>query len=102
MATMVMCPGLVMKKHAVEDQPPADARVGEQGTCKRCGCRYTVVAVDPTVLGPGYDEYVMRLHEQVASLRRGERDVVEQDAVERDEVAQDAIEQEEQTTQGSE
>lgn len=102
MATMVMCPGLVMKKHAVVPQPPADAQVGEQGTCNRCGCRYAVESVNPTVLGPGYDEYVMRLHEQVASLRRGLRDVVEQDAVEQDGVAQDAGEQKGQTTQGSE
>lgn len=85
MATMVMCPGLVMKKHAVVPQPPADAQVGEQGTCNRCGCRYAVVAVNPTVLGPGYDEYVMRLHEQVASLHRAVWDELEQDADDKDE-----------------
>lgn len=47
-------------------------KVVEAGpTCYRCGCRYTVVEVDPTVIGLAHDEYVMRLHEQVASLRRG-------------------------------
>lgn len=86
MATMVMCPGLVMKKHAVVPQPPADAQVGEQGTCNRCGCRYTVESVNPTVLGPGYDdEYLMRLHEQVASLHRAVWDELEQDADDKDE-----------------
>ena len=81
---MVKCPGVVMGKHAVVPQPPADVVVGEQGTCNRCGCRYAVVAVQPTVLGPGYDEYVRKLQEQLESLRQGLRDVVEQHAVEQD------------------
>lgn len=86
---MVKCPGVVMGKHAVVPQPPANVVVGEQGTCNRCGCRYAVVAVQPTVLGPGYDEYVRKLHEQLESLRRGLREVVEQHAVGQDAAEQD-------------
>lgn len=82
---MVKCPGVVMAKHAVVPQPPADVSVGEQGTCNRCGCRYAVVAVTPTVLGPGYDEYVRRLHEQLESLRRNLAQVVAQHAVDDEE-----------------
>ncbi len=86
---MVKCPGVVMKKHDVVPQPPADVQVGEQGNCNRCGARYAVVAVNPTVLGPGYDEYVRKLHEQLESLRQGLRDVVEQHAVAEDAEAEE-------------
>ncbi len=58
-----------MEPHDVVPQPPADASVGERGTCTRCGCRYLVVEINPIVLARDYDAYVEALHAHVVSVK---------------------------------
>jgi hypothetical protein len=43
----IRCPGTITSSHLVAPQPPADASVGEKGTCTDCGTRYLVVGIDP-------------------------------------------------------